>query len=133
MKTQKTILGFFLKDGQKRAIQLLCEREQIRFTEILEKDCWKTLGVLAGIKGFPEIPPDGVTDPEGEKVSDPMLVFSGFPQEELQEFLAAYRRTGESSVELKAVMTMHNISWTPVMLQHELRQEHAAMKGGKSV
>ncbi|MDO5541534.1 MAG: DUF3783 domain-containing protein [Eubacteriales bacterium] len=127
MEMQKKILGFVLKENQKNALSLLCESEHAVLIEIREKDFGKTLGALAKIGGFPAKPPVPVQNKEIYMVSGPMMVFCGFEQEELHGFLARYRQMQAEPVELKAMMTMHNIFWTPGMLYRELQEEHSAM------
>ncbi len=129
MSQQKKILGFMLKPEQKRVLSLLCEKENAVLAEIRAKDFGKTLGAAARITGFPAKPPAQNMPPRGDgAMSKPMLVFCGFGQDELFEFLARYRESGAEAVELKAMMTMHNIFWTPAMLQRELMEEQAAME-----
>lgn len=128
MEGQKKILGFVLKEDQRKALLALCGSGNAVFEEIQEKDFRKTLGSLAKIAGFPAKPPVHVQEKAGCAVAEPMIVFSGFEQEELQEFLARLRQMQADPVNLKAMMTMHNIFWTPEMLQKELKEEHAAMK-----
>lgn len=124
---QKKILGFMLKPEQKKTLSLLCEKENAVFLDIPEKDFGKTLGTAAGIAGFPAKPADGEKAGMAAAVLKPMLVFCGFGQDELFEFLARYRQSGAEPVELKAMITMHNIFWTPAALQKELMEEQAAM------
>lgn len=132
MELQKKILGFVLKENQRNALSLLCESENAALMEIPEKDYGKTLGALAKIAGFPAKPPIEMQNHKMCPVSRPMMVFCGFEQEELHGFLARYRQMQAEPVELKAMMTMHNIFWTPGMLQKELKEEHEAMMAGRT-
>lgn len=126
MNQQKKVLGFMLKPEQKKALSLLCAKENGTFLEVPERDFWKTLGAAARLTGFPAKPQAQSSEEKGMAL-EPMLVFCGFGQDELFEFLAQYRQSGAKPVELKAMMTMHNIFWTPAMLQKELKEEQAAM------
>ena len=54
------------------------------------------------------------------------IIFSGDIQKELDPFLNAYRNKGIKRIGLKAVVTVHNLSWTLRDLLSELREEEKA-------
>lgn len=54
---------------------------------------------------------------------EPVMVLYGFGEEQLNEFLSFLRR--EAPVELKAVATVHNLSWTFGYLARQLMGERA--------
>ena len=64
--------------------------------------------------------------PAGYKLPE-VLIFSGFANEMLDVFLAAYKKAGIAPIPLKAVHTEHNDKWSLYALCEELRREHAAM------
>ena len=53
-----------------------------------------------------------------------MLIFKGFDQELLSDFLAMYRVAGIATIPLKAGLTPTNVGWSSVELHAELQQEH---------
>jgi hypothetical protein len=55
-----------------------------------------------------------------------MLVFSGMNSGQLDDFLAAYKQTGQKPIDLKAVVTPGNIFWDADALFRELMREHIA-------
>lgn len=55
--------------------------------------------------------------------TEEMLVFDGFDDEELYEFLNAMKRTGMRFISLKASVTEFNKGWTPAALGAELIRE----------
>lgn len=126
---RKVILAFGLKKEQEQGLVRVCKSAGAALKKISAAETQKTLGYLAGIQGIP-----AYAGGRKETVSEncEMLVFSGFSQEELYEFLAECRQTGTLLPVLKAMITMHNIFWTPGMLYGELAQEHEEMTGGKS-
>ena len=51
------------------------------------------------------------------------MIFNGFADEELDEFLHAYRAAGIPKIQLKAVVTPFNIGWTLYELIERLKEE----------
>ena len=109
----------------------LCGELGIEAVTVDRKNYGQPLGVLAGITGFSE----RMNGDSGKKnraagaemmraMMGEMLVFSGMPEETLDQFLAAYKKAGIAPVALKAVLTPHNIRWTPEELFQELFKEH---------
>ena len=60
---------------------------------------------------------------------DPMLVFAGFTGTKLNQFLNAMYKQKIPRVNLKAMLTEHNVNWDSVTLHDELAKEHEAMNG----
>ena len=58
---------------------------------------------------------------------DPMLVFAGFTGTKLDQFLNAMRKQKIPRINLKAMLTEHNVNWDSVTLHDELAKEHEAM------
>ena len=56
------------------------------------------------------------------------IIFSGDVRDKLDMFLDAYRKRGIKRIGLKAVVTVHNLSWTLRELLEELRKEEERMK-----
>ena len=51
------------------------------------------------------------------------IIFQGFDDDSLQEYLKAYRETGLEKIPLKAVLTPYNMSWTLKELIEQLKEE----------
>lgn len=120
----KTILGFCIGTGKEKLIRQCCRSVGADYRSMVPSDHTRSLGSLAGITG---IPPKVAAVSDGEKIQSEMLVFSGFDQEALDEFLELYRTMGIEKIDYKAMVTMHNIFWTPQGLYQELKKEHASM------
>lgn len=60
-------------------------------------------------------------------LSEPMLVMAGFSRELMDAYLAAARTMGAQRLDLKAVLTPTNASWTARQLQRELAAERDAV------
>lgn len=52
-----------------------------------------------------------------------IIVFQGFGDEELQEFLKVYREKGLEKIPLKAIVTPYNLTWTLNELGKHLEDE----------
>ena len=70
----------------------------------------------------------------GKKVSAPplyflpeMMIFQGLADKEVHQFLEAYRAEGIPAVDLKAVVTPWNLTWTLYELAEHLKEEHQSM------
>ena len=70
----------------------------------------------------------------GKKVSAPplyflpeMMIFQGLADKEVHRFLEMYRAEGLPTVDLKAVVTPWNLTWTLYELAEHLKEEHQSM------
>ena len=70
----------------------------------------------------------------GKKVSAPplyflpeMMIFQGLADKEVHRFLEMYRAEEIPTVDLKAVVTPWNLTWTLYELAEHLKEEHRSM------
>ena len=70
----------------------------------------------------------------GKKVSAPplyflpeIMLFQGLADKEVHRFLEMYRAEGIPTVDLKAVVTPWNLTWTLYELAEHLKEEHRSM------
>ena len=64
------------------------------------------------------------TEEDGKvQITEEMMVMAGFNSRTLDYFLAQLKRRGVPGVELKAVVTEHNVSWSSRRLYRELYKE----------
>lgn len=116
----QTILVFGLKKEKLMAVRQTAQRNTIQIKAINRKDYSQKLGALAEIQGFSK---------EKKIYTGPdfpleMIIFSGMDSNQVDTFLADYKKTGAPSVPLKAILTPHNIFWTADALFQELWKEH---------
>lgn len=121
MQTNGIILLFQIENNKAKQIQQICNSLQIRCKQVSPSDFNQTLGYLAGISGFKK----GKAPLSEKTFPSEMLVFSGIPQPLLDQFLSRYKQALLSPIALKAIITIHNINWTPWQLVTELQKEHA--------
>lgn len=112
------ILAYELTREKERRIKELAEGLNIQVKTVPPSSYGETLGYLAGVSGFQR------KGKGGETLGREMLVFSGMPGELLDSFLDRYRASGLLPVELKAMVTPHNVFWDSRQLFLELKEEH---------
>ena len=121
MESKSMVLLFQIEPTKARQIQQLCTDLQIKCKTVAPHDYEQSLGYLADISGFKK----GKVLPFGNPFPSEMLVFSGIPQPLFDQFLEKYKQSLIAPTPLKAILTIHNISWTPRQLFTELQKEHA--------
>ena len=103
-------------------ISKLCEKSGYSCRQIQNADVNRT--ILELISG----------QSAGKKVSAPplyflpeIMIFQGLADKEVHQFLEAYRAEGIPTVDLKAVVTPWNLTWTLYELAEHLKEEHRSM------
>lgn len=64
---------------------------------------------------------------DGPEFPAEMLIFSEMNSDQVDVFLAEYKKAGVEPIALKAVITGNNIFWTAERTQKELLREHLFM------
>lgn len=118
----RLIAAYGVMDEKLAALGAVCESEDIalRIIEPREAEC--RIGFICGFGGF-EPAADCGEPPVGE-----CLIFSGFDRTSLTRTVDLLRKSG-AGVELKAICTPSNRSWTLRELMTELAREHEYMTG----
>lgn len=114
-----TVYLYNLRNPKGRQIELLCLGQNIACQHVEPAQYGLRIGHIAQIDGFDATPKNIVTEP----FTDEMILFKGFDQNMLGDFLARYREAGIEVVPLKAGLTPTNIQWSSTELIAELRQE----------
>lgn len=125
----KALVIYHIKDQKKEKKFIeLCKRLQLYTRKIKPHDVNSSVGTLAGFPGMTakkeKKAPAGYELPE-------LLVFSGMSDKKLDEFLAEYRREGIDTINLKAIVTAENISWSLYELTGELVKERTSILMGQ--
>ena len=116
----QTILEFRLNRDKHNAVQEICNRLGITTVVVARKDYGQKLGALAGVNGFSK----ENKLYEGAELPAEMLIFSGMNSEQVDDFLAEYKKSGCEPIGLKAVITPSNVFWNVTELFQELMREH---------
>ena len=126
---KETILLYNLNSAAIRnKIKFLCIQSKIHI-RVVEKNQYDVpIGILAfGKKEDMEPYLRSENSKTAASFDDPMLVFSGFTGQKLDQFLNAMRKQKIPKIDLKAILTEHNVKWDSVTLHDELAREHEAM------
>ncbi len=120
---EKTILLYNLKNDKGVQIRRICSPLHISCRDVEPSEYMELIGALAGMPGFPcrqqSVSP--VT------FSEEMMIFCGFSNDDIYQFLAQYKAAGITPVWLKASLTPNNIQWNSIELHKELSEEHRMM------
>ena len=126
---KETILLYNLDSAAIRnKIKFLCIQGGIHI-RVVEKNQYDVpIGTLAfGKKEDMELYLRSENSEEKPSFNDPMLVFAGFTGQKLDQFLNAMRKQKIPKINLKAMLTEHNVKWDSMTLHDELAREHEAM------
>lgn len=99
-------------------------RMGIRIKNVTPGQALQQIGYLAGISGYEEQQTDGPLPVIGDEV----LVMYRFTGQRIDELLLNLRKAGVPKINLKAVVTESNSSWTFYHLYEELKEEHGRMQ-----
>lgn len=120
----KKVLAFGLPVMKNMAVIAACQKTGAEFRLIKPEEAHKSIGDLAGVLGMEGKPAE--YDSEGN--SGEILVFAGFDSNNLDSFLAEYRKSGVEPVLYKAMLTEYNVLWSPVFLYGEMVKERREME-----
>jgi hypothetical protein len=132
LETKNTALVMFRINNYKKEKQIisLCRKMGFMTRSIKPADADRSLSILSASGGMQKNnmalsksvkskAPSGYIMPE-------IIIFSGLTEDKLDGFLKEYKDCGIEPVELKAVVTPSNISWSIYELICELEKEHNA-------
>ena len=115
----KKILLYGYGPEQDRMLALLARLKiEARVISAEERD--STIGELCDSEKEP-------VPGEAEPAELPLMIFSDFTREELDEVLTASKKEGITVKSLKAMVTPTNRSWTIRALSEEIAEEHRVM------
>lgn len=124
----KTIIVNNIKADKQSALEKLCKDQQVRIKKVPYNFLGQPVGFLAQIPGMKKTG----SVYKGSAIDEEVLVFADFGDEDLDEFLAGYKAAGIETIQLKAVVTPTNMSWTFVELYNELVRERNAYKAAQN-
>lgn len=126
---KSTILYYVQEEKKKLQMEVLCLGVSGAAKQLKPSDLNTQVGVLAGLEGI--APPDWSREEKPPAIfcMPEIIIFSGIPDKELDEFLFSYRKAGLAPTKLKAVVTPQNVHWTLYHLIRELSAERAQLEG----
>lgn len=120
---QGKILLFHIAPSKEKKIKKLCRNLGIHLINVPLRSYGQKIGFLAGITGFSR--ENSIYS--GKDLQGEMLVFSGISSNKMDEFLEKYKEAALDPIDRKAVVTLHNIFWSPIELYEELGRERASL------
>ena len=135
----KKILLFSVNKEQQEKIKMFCDSLSIEVKAVEPDEYDKPISSIVGIpktkttvvrRSQGKIRAANTGSPLSYRTTgfpEPMMVFCNLVQDDLDQYLSGYAAAGIEKVSLKAILTPHNISWTPEQLFDELMAEHKAM------
>jgi hypothetical protein len=140
---KKIVLAYNFTQERVKILRTLCMMLKVQLKPIPTADVEQPVGVLAGLitaeeaaaqnaeqkkaQGVPVDAQDKLTE-QAPVPKLEMLFLCGFDQELLNRLLVAIRKSRLQKVELKAMLTPTNISWSGAKLLREISAEHAYMQ-----
>lgn len=114
--------------NKEKLFSLLCSNLKINTKKISNSQMNSSLYEIIGFKARGNN--NSISNRSNNMLNNPLLVipdflvFSGFSDEKLDEFLKAYKEKGIEKIPLKAIVTPHNVNWTINELIAELIKEN---------
>ena len=122
MAAGEVVLMYRLEGDRGRKLKMIFVQNGLRIRLIPREEYNQPIGALAGIKEIPRV--EEVYD--GDELAEEMLVFRGVYGKRL-DLLLAQMRKNKVAVNLKAILTEHNVGWSGLQLYEELKKEHEQM------
>ena len=122
MAAGEVVLMYRLEGDRGRKLKMIFVQNGLRIRQIHREEYNQPIGALAGIKEIPRV--EEVYD--GDELAEEMLVFRGVYGKRL-DLLLAQMRKNKVAVNLKAILTEHNVGWSGLQLYEELKKEHEQM------
>lgn len=120
----KRLLGINLTNEHKDALSEIAESEGIELVLHGGDMAGEQIGFLCGFGGFQP------AAKREDKITEECLVFAGIDGNDLNRLLKTLREK-EVKIDLKAMVTATNQSWSLAELVTELKKEHEYMNGGR--
>lgn len=109
---------------QQKAMEAVLEELSINGRRLSEADLNLSIGYLVGIPGCEMVNAGS----DYKKPDKSFAVLHDLSDSRISEFLAAVRGRDDLRVDLKAVVTEHNMKWNCIDLIEELKREHEVMQ-----
>ena len=115
------LLYNFQDNDRTRLIRRYLHRAGISTRIVTAPDFLHPIGYLFEIPGFSASPVFNL----GQNFTEEMMVMKDFSEDQLDDFLSFIRSSGLNRIDLKAVLTPVNQSWSSWQLYQELSRERA--------
>lgn len=123
-KTKETVLLYNIKPESAKKLKLILLKMGVKIKTIDHSLLNQPIGALLNKKDF-ELSYEKYV---GEGFEDEMLIMNGFFSHRVDQLLNEIKKAGLPKINLKAIVTEHNIHWNSIELRDELMREHLKYK-----
>ncbi len=119
----KVILAYNFNKDRLQSLRLVCMMLKIQLKPVVRQDMLQPVGALLGIDGIERVEESFV----GDDCREEMIFLCGIDRQTLDKLLFAIKRSKLQRIDLKAMLTPHNVGWSGAKLLQELAEEHQYM------
>ena len=119
----KIILAYNFNKDRLQSLRLVCMMLKIQLKPVVRQDLLQPVGALLGIDGI-ELVEESFA---GDDCREEMIFLCGIDRQTLDKLLFAIKRSKLQRIDLKAMLTPHNVGWSGAKLLQELAEEHQYM------
>ncbi len=119
----KIILAYNFNKDRLQSLRLVCMMLKIQLKPVVRQDLLQPVGALLGIDGIERVEESFA----GDDCREEMIFLCGIDRQTLDKLLFAIKRSKLQRIDLKAMLTPHNVGWSGAKLLQELAEEHQYM------
>lgn len=119
----KIILAYNFNKDRLQSLRLVCMMLKIQLKPVVRQDMLQPVGALLGIDGIERVEESFA----GDDCREEMIFLCGIDRQTLDKLLFAIKRSKLQRIDLKAMLTPHNVGWSGAKLLQELAEEHQYM------
>lgn len=119
----KVILAYNFNKDRLQSLRLVCMMLKIQLKPVARQDMLQPVGALLGIDGIERVEESFA----GDDCREEMIFLCGIDRQTLDKLLFAIKRSKLQRIDLKAMLTPHNVGWSGAKLLQELAEEHQYM------
>lgn len=119
----KIILAYNFNKDRLQSLRLVCMMLKIQLKPVARQDLLQPVGALLGIDGIERVEESFA----GDDCREEMIFLCGIDRQTLDKLLFAIKRSKLQRIDLKAMLTPHNVGWSGAKLLQELAEEHQYM------
>lgn len=121
---RKILLAYNFTPERMQVLSLIGIMLKIKIREVSRKELLQPVGYLAGIIGIGPVQEEYA----GEEGTQEFIFLAGFDRLSLDRLLEAVKRSRLGRIELKAMLTQTNQTWSGLKLLQNIAEEHEYMK-----
>ena len=126
----RTVLAYNFTAERLQMLRMAALLIKAQVKAVAREDMLQPVGFLAGVKGVEPV----AEKYAGDKATQELILLCGFDIPALDKLLVAIKKSKLQKIELKAMLTEHNVTWSGLELLKEIVEEHEYMmqNGGKA-